>query len=85
MTSQNTVAQLEDQLWQAIADTRDAYPREAKDAPTDEVVAAVLPVVAAEMRRIADLFGEAQLDRRSLIALVRMRADELDPPATEED
>lgn len=37
--------QLWAQLWKAIADVRDASPRVPSDADTDEIVAAVMPVV----------------------------------------
>lgn len=37
-------------LWEAVAKVRDHHPRVFNDAPTDDVVAAILPIIAAEMQ-----------------------------------
>ena len=36
---------LQERLWDTIAEVRDAHPRVHDDAPTDDVVAAVLPII----------------------------------------
>lgn len=41
---------LTDQLWKAVVEVCDPHPRVFNDAPTDEVVAAVLPLIAAEVQ-----------------------------------
>ena len=40
-------------LWDAIAKVRDAYPRRWDDAPTDDVVDAVLDVLADDHEKRA--------------------------------
>ena len=37
-------------LWEAVAKVRDHHPRVFNDAPTADVVAAILPIIAAEMQ-----------------------------------
>jgi hypothetical protein len=32
-------------LWDAISDVRDAYPRLSNDAPTDDIIDAILPLI----------------------------------------
>lgn len=41
-------ADLYDKLWDAVAEIRDAYPRVYNDAPSDEVVEAVMDVLVEE-------------------------------------
>ena len=45
-----TTDDLTERLWEVVAEVRDRHPRVPNDAPTDEVVAAVLPIVEAEVR-----------------------------------
>lgn len=49
MTDPVTEQQI-DQLWDAIAEVRDAHPRRHDDAPTDDIVTAILPFIAAEVQ-----------------------------------
>ena len=41
---------LQERLWEAVAEVRDQHPRVFNDAPTVDVIAAVLPIIAAEVR-----------------------------------
>ena len=43
-------ASLQERLWEAVAEVRDQHPRVFNDAPTDDVIAAIFPVIAAEVR-----------------------------------
>lgn len=52
MTTDTTAPQ--DRLWDAVAEVRDRYPRVSDDAPTDEVVSAVLPIIAEEVRAASE-------------------------------
>lgn len=52
---------LQERLWEAVAEVRDQHPRVFNDAPTDDVVAAVLPHIATEVRKAqADAWDEGQ-------------------------
>lgn len=49
-----------DALWDAIVDVRDAYPRTYEDAPTDEVIEAVLDVLPKFVNKVkAEVWSEA--------------------------
>lgn len=49
-----------DALWDAIVDVRDAYPRTYEDAPTDEVIEAVLDVLPKFVNKVkAEVWNEA--------------------------
>lgn len=52
-------------FWHAIATTRDAYPRSANDAPTDEILEAIKPHVE---RLVVDAEQEATARERERIA-----------------
>ena len=41
---------LQERIWEVIAEVRDQHPRVFNDAPTVDVVAAVLPIIAAEVQ-----------------------------------
>ena len=43
-------ASLQERLWEAVAEVRDQHPRVFNDAPTDDVIAAIVPIIAAEVR-----------------------------------
>ena len=43
-------ASLQERLWEAVAEVRDQHPRVFNDAPTDDVIAAIFPIIAAEVR-----------------------------------
>ena len=43
-------ASLQERLWEAVAEVRDQHPRVFDDAPTDDVIAAIFPIIAAEVR-----------------------------------
>ena len=49
---------LQERLWEAVAEVRDQYPREPHDAPTDEVIDAIFPIIreaqAEALRETAD-------------------------------
>ena len=45
MTTDTTA--LQERLWEAVAEVRDQHPRVFNDAPTDDVIAAVLPIIRA--------------------------------------
>lgn len=50
-------------LWEAVAEVRDQHPRVFNDAPTDDVIAAVLPIIAAEVRKAqADAWDEGYME-----------------------
>ena len=49
MTTNDTDA-LQERLWEVIAEARDKGERTAHDVDSYEVVAAVLPIIAAEVR-----------------------------------
>ena len=49
MTTDTT--SLQERLWEAVAEVRDQHPRVFNDAPTDDVIAAVFPIIAAEVRK----------------------------------
>lgn len=83
-----------EQMWDAIATVRDAFPREKGDASTDDLMDVLAPLIesharkaqAAELRRIAG-FVDSQLSRSrgdrheglsSVWALLLSRAAELD-------
>ena len=48
MTADTT--SLQERLWEAVAEVRDQHPRVFNDAPTDDVIAAIFPIIAAEVR-----------------------------------
>lgn len=53
-------ASLQERLWEAVAEVRDQHPRVFNDAPTDDVIAAIFPIIAAEVRKAqADALREA--------------------------
>jgi hypothetical protein len=39
---------LYEKLWDTIATVRDMYPRDSNDAPTDEIVDAVMAIISQE-------------------------------------
>lgn len=43
-------ASLQERLWEAVAEVRDQHPRVFNDAPTDDVIAAIFPIITAEVR-----------------------------------
>ena len=43
-------ASLQERLWEAVAEVRDQHPRVFNDAPTDDVIAAIFPIIAAEVQ-----------------------------------
>ena len=58
MTTNDTDA-LQERLWEVIAEARDKGERTAHDVDSYEVVAAVLPIIAAEVRNAqADAWSE---------------------------
>lgn len=58
MTTTDTDA-LQERLWEVIAEARDKGERTARDVDSYEVVAAVLPIIAAEVRKAqADAWDE---------------------------
>mgnify|MGYP007092277076 CR=1 FL=1 len=60
MTTTDTDA-LTERLWEAVAEVRDQHPRVFNDAPTDDVIAAVLPIIAVEVRTAkAEAWDEGQ-------------------------
>lgn len=73
---------LQDRLWDAVARIRDASPRlplrygDPADADTDDIVAAVLPVLANELRAIADEIGGTDYGRVAAQVL-HGRADDI--------
>ena len=83
-------ASLQERLWEAVAEVRDQHPRVFNDAPTDDVIAAVLPIIAAEvraakaeaLRAAADKMrggfnpGTLNSERRQIKRWLRERADE---------
>ena len=55
MTTTDTAA-LTERLWEAIAEVRDKCPRHPQDAETDDLIAAVLPIIRKAQ---ADAWDEA--------------------------
>ena len=43
-------ASLQERLWEAVAEVRDQHPRVFNDAPTDDVIAAIFPIITAEVQ-----------------------------------
>lgn len=43
----NDTNPLQERLWEAVAEVRDQHPRVFNDAPTDDVIDAVLPILRA--------------------------------------
>lgn len=66
---------LAEQLWEAVAEVRDRYPRVFNDAPTDDVVAAILPILRRaqvdEARKALDGLAE----NYEQDAFIRIRRD----------
>ena len=61
MTADTT--SLQERLWEAVAEVRDQHPRVFNDAPTDDVIAAIFPIIAAEVRAAkAEALREAAED-----------------------
>ena len=56
-------ASLQERLWEAVAEVRDQHPRVFNDAPTDDVIAAIVPIIAAEVQAAkAEALREAAED-----------------------
>lgn len=71
---------LQERLWDAIFEARD-LPDKTGQAPTETIVAAVLPIIAAEVRKAqADALRDAaddpalRLSGHSGISITRLRA-----------
>ena len=57
MTTTDDTSALKELLWDVITDIRDAHPRSHRDAPTYEIVTAVLPIIRKAQ---ADAWDEGQ-------------------------
>ena len=58
-------ASLQERLWEAVAEVRDQHPRVFNDAPTDDVIAAVLPIIAAEVQAASEKAWEEGWEDRN--------------------
>ena len=50
----NDTTSLQERLWEAVAEVRDQHPRVFNDAPTDDVIAAIFPIIAAEVQAASE-------------------------------